>query len=238
MLGCRTQYEGNFVVDDQVDRAPVRLGQVEEPPEERLVEHARPRVPLERDGDQLGLVIALAQLVDELVREDLGAPANEGHLRSADRNPHRRLLQLGLELRDALLEVVDQPQRRRVEGALVVRDRLHVPPHQLAQHCLRGRAEPTANSRAEPERTVGRHRPEPLGLGTGGMAIVAASRLARSSARAPDLLLQLLEEGCDIDVAVRRNPCKLAIFCALIGHRRIVPGNRDTLLRCAWGSAC
>ncbi len=61
----------------QVDRAPVRLGQIEEPPEERLVEDARPRVPLERDGDELGLVLALAQLVDELVREDLGAPANE-----------------------------------------------------------------------------------------------------------------------------------------------------------------
>ena len=94
----------------------------------------------------------------------------------------------------------------------------------LRSTAFAGRAETAADARAEPERTVGRDRPEPLGLGAGRMTIVAASRLARGRPRAPDLLLQLLEEGCDVDVAVRRNPCKLAIFCALIGHRRIVPG--------------
>ena len=81
---------GELRREHEVDRPPVRLGQVEQAPEERLVEHARARVPLERNGDELGLVVAGAQLVDERVRHDLGAPANEGHLRRADRNSHER----------------------------------------------------------------------------------------------------------------------------------------------------
>ena len=67
--------------DDEVDPPAVGLVEVEQPPEERLREHARARVPLERDRDEVGLVAARAQLVDELVGEDLGAAARERHLR-------------------------------------------------------------------------------------------------------------------------------------------------------------
>ncbi len=76
--------------DDEVDPAAVRLRQVGEPPEERLREHALARIPLERHRDEVGLVAARAQLLDELVREDLGAAAVERHLRSADGDPHLR----------------------------------------------------------------------------------------------------------------------------------------------------
>ena len=56
---------GELRREHEVDRPTVRLGQVEQPPEERLVEHAGARVPLERDRDELGLVLARAQLVHE-----------------------------------------------------------------------------------------------------------------------------------------------------------------------------
>src|SRR5439155_9731037 len=47
--------------------------------------------PLERHGDEIGFVIAFPELGDELVREDLGAPASEGHLGPADGDSHERL---------------------------------------------------------------------------------------------------------------------------------------------------
>ena len=71
--------------DHRVDRPPVRLLEVEQPPEERLREHALARIPLERHGDELRLVVARAQLRDEVVGEDLRAAALERHLRNADR---------------------------------------------------------------------------------------------------------------------------------------------------------
>ena len=74
--------------DDEVDRPAVRLVEVEHAPEECLGEHARPGIPLERDGDEVGVVPAGAELLDELVREDLGAAASEGHLGPEDRDPH------------------------------------------------------------------------------------------------------------------------------------------------------
>ena len=161
---------------------------------------------------------ARAQLGDERVREDLGPAAHERHLRRAHGDPHRALLQLGLELRDPRLEVVDQPQRGRVEGALVVGERLDVPAHQLAQHRLRGRAETAADAGAEAQRAVGRDRPEPLGLGARGAA--GRPRRPRSPGAAPERRtssLQLLEERRQIGFPLRRNPCKIAIFS---GRRR------------------
>ena len=76
--------------DHEVDRAAVRLGQVEQPPEKRLGEHALARIPLVRNGDEVGLVPARAELADEIVREDLGPAALERNLRRADGDPHRR----------------------------------------------------------------------------------------------------------------------------------------------------
>ncbi len=74
--------------DHGVDRTAVGLFEIEQPPEERLREHALAGVPLERHGDELGLVSVLAERLDETVREDLGASALERHLRHADGKPH------------------------------------------------------------------------------------------------------------------------------------------------------
>src|SRR5688572_30188474 len=82
------------------------------------------------------------------------------------------LRQLALELRDALLQVVDQAERGGVEGPLVVGERLDVPAHHLLEDGLDGRAEPTPDAGPEAERAVGRHRPEALGLGARRAAVV------------------------------------------------------------------
>ena len=44
----------------------------------------------ESDGRPIDLVLALPELVDELVREDLGAAAHERHLRRRNGDPHER----------------------------------------------------------------------------------------------------------------------------------------------------
>ena len=77
--------------DHRVDRAAVRLVEIEQPPQERLRQHALAGIPLERHRHQLGLVVARAQLLDEIVGEDLGAAALERHLRNAHGQPHRPL---------------------------------------------------------------------------------------------------------------------------------------------------
>ena len=81
---------GELGGDDEVDGLSVGLGQVDESPEERLREHARPRIPLVRKRDQFCLVVALAQLRDEVVDEDLRPAAGERNLGGTDRNPHLR----------------------------------------------------------------------------------------------------------------------------------------------------
>ena len=74
--------------DDDVDRPAVHLVEVEEPPQERLREDARAGIPLERHGDEIRLVPSGAELLDELIREDLDAAVRERHLRPADGDPH------------------------------------------------------------------------------------------------------------------------------------------------------
>src|SRR5439155_13366949 len=59
------------------------------PPEERLVEDARARVPLERDADRLGVVPARAQVRDEIVGHQLRPAVHERDLRPADDESHR-----------------------------------------------------------------------------------------------------------------------------------------------------
>src|SRR5207247_9182271 len=71
-----------------VDLAPVRLVEIEEPPENRLAEHALARVPLVRHRHEVDRVVARAQLGDEIVSEDLGTAARKRHLRRADGDPH------------------------------------------------------------------------------------------------------------------------------------------------------
>src|SRR5207247_8537607 len=73
-----------------VERTAVGLGEGDEPPEERLVEHTRTGVPLERDRHELRLVAPLAQRVDEALRHQLRSAAHERNLRRGDRDPHGR----------------------------------------------------------------------------------------------------------------------------------------------------
>jgi hypothetical protein len=70
--------------DHELDPPAVRLVEVEQPPEECLGEDAFARIPLEGNGDEVGVVPALGELGNEVVREDLDAPARERHLRAAD----------------------------------------------------------------------------------------------------------------------------------------------------------
>src|SRR3954451_24263659 len=79
---------GELRRDDEVDRAAVGLGEVEQPPQECLREQAFSRVPLVGNGNELGLVVALAELRDEVVVEDLCTAACERHLRRTDADPH------------------------------------------------------------------------------------------------------------------------------------------------------
>ena len=205
----------------------------------------RARVPLERDRDEIGLVPARAQLVDERVGEDLRAAARERHLRPADGDPHRcralRARSASSCARSASTcscEVVDQPQRDRVERALVVGDRLDVPAHQLAQHRLDGRAEPAADTGPQPQRAVGRDRPEPLGLVAERAPVGRRRATARIGARAAHLLAQPLEQRGDVNgpigLADLRNPCRILGFLAVRGHPGILaPASAGTTTRIA-----
>ena len=49
---------GELRRDHEVDPPAVRLLEVEQPPEERLGQHALARIPLERDADEVGVVAA------------------------------------------------------------------------------------------------------------------------------------------------------------------------------------
>ena len=80
------------------------------------------------------------------------AVAQGGHRRSGG-------VASALESGHALLEIVDQPQRGGLERALVVGERLDVPPHQPAQYGLDRRAETTAHAGPQPQRAVGRDGP-------------------------------------------------------------------------------
>ena len=75
--------------NDEVDGASVGFFEIEEPPHERLAEDALAGIPLVRNGDVVDLVVAGAELGDEVVGEDLCAAAGERHLRTADGDPHR-----------------------------------------------------------------------------------------------------------------------------------------------------
>ena len=90
LLGWRTAYEGNFVAITRSIGRPSDLLEVEQAPEERLRQHARAGIPVEGHGDEVGLVVARPELLDERLGEDLGAAARERHLRRADGDSHRR----------------------------------------------------------------------------------------------------------------------------------------------------
>src|SRR5207244_7369744 len=76
--------------DHELDPTPVGFAQVEQPPEKSLREHALSRVPLVRNGDEVRLVPACAELGNQIVGEDLGPAPLEWNLRRADGDPHLR----------------------------------------------------------------------------------------------------------------------------------------------------
>src|SRR5207245_8876994 len=81
---------GELRADDELDRAPVRLVEVEHAPEEGLAQDAGVRVPLVRNAHERDLVAAPPQFLDERLREDLGAPVRVRSLRMAEGDSHGR----------------------------------------------------------------------------------------------------------------------------------------------------
>ena len=196
LVGVANEVGRKLRSDDDVDPLAVRLVEIEHPPQKRLREHARPRVPLEGNADEIRVVASCAQLVDESVGEDLGPTSGERHLGPQDGDVHGSLgakrLDLGLEAIDLLLKIVDQAQRRGVEGALVVRERLHVPAHELSENSLDRSPEPAAHARSQAQRAVGGNRPEPLGLCARGTALLVAPRSGAGICPGPPHLLPKL----------------------------------------------
>ena len=70
--------------DHQIDRLPVALAQIEQPPRRGVRQDLVLRIPLERHADELRLVPALAQLPHQLPHVHLGAAVHERHLGFAD----------------------------------------------------------------------------------------------------------------------------------------------------------
>ena len=91
LLGVPGDVRRELRAYDEVDPPAVRLLEIEHAPEERLRQDAGARIPLERDGDEVGLVPSRPELRDQLVGEDLGAAPGERHLRPEHRDPHGSL---------------------------------------------------------------------------------------------------------------------------------------------------
>ena len=87
-LGMPHDVGGELRRHHHVDLLPVDLAQIDEPPEERLRQHSRARVPLERHGDEVRFVPSVPELRDELVGDDLGAATRERDLRPKNRDAH------------------------------------------------------------------------------------------------------------------------------------------------------
>ena len=201
---------GELRREHEVDRPPVRLAQVEQAPEEGLVEHTRARIPLERDGDELGLVLARPQLLDERVRHDLGPAAHERNLRRADCDSHDRCF-------NSASSCATRASRSSISrSAAALNERWSYATGSTYQRIsLRSTAFAGV---PRPPRTPGRKRR--LRSAETGQSRSASARAAlRSSAlplspgrraRAPHLLLQLLEERREVG--------------RLPSHRTIVPG--------------
>ena len=151
--------------DHEVDRAAVRLLEVEQPPEERLRQHPLAGVPLERHRDELGLVAALAQLAATSPSAKISAPPRSNGtcgmqtaiLMGGARARRRARASSSTSWSSASFTIRCSAKRG-----------LDVPAHELAQDALD--LEATAALRARPalERLVGADGPEPLGQGAHG----------------------------------------------------------------------
>ena len=228
LLGVANEVRGELRADHEVDPLPVRLLEVEHPPEERLREDACTRVPLERDGDDVGVMPSTPELVDEPVREDLGAAVRERHLRAADGDSHcvlRVASSSAWRRSTCSCRSSIRPERSGVERPLVVGERFDVPAHELAKNGLDGCPQAAADSGTKAQRAICGDRPQPLGLRPcdAPLLLVAATR-PRIGAGSADLLAERPEEFLDVDGSARGNPCRIAIFGVIRGHRGILSG--------------
>ena len=176
---------GELGPDHELDRLRVVAREIDEPPEERLVEHVRP-VPGERDRDQLDLVPADAQLVGELVGDDLGPAVDERNLRPADGDSHfcssratrssRSSISLSTASLNARWSANAGSTYQRISRR---RSALTGPPLPTI-----GRSAETAQSRSAWSRD--------------GQPHLRRRHVGRPRAGRADLLLQLREQRCDI----------------------------------------
>ena len=146
-----------------------------------------------------------AQLVGEPLRDELGAPGREGHLRCCTPRsswPCFELVDARAEPVDLGCELVHELQQRVVVAALVGEDGLDVPARQLADEELDRALDGAERAAAAADVAVGRDGPEPLGRAAGrdpgGAAAVGAA-----GSRPADLLLEL----CDRARRRRQMPC-------------------------------
>ena len=72
--------------DHEVDRPPVALAEIEQPPRRGVRENLLLGIPLEGNADELGVVPGVTQLADQLTNVKLGPALHEGHLRFAHEN--------------------------------------------------------------------------------------------------------------------------------------------------------
>src|SRR5260370_40288765 len=78
---------GKLGRDDGIDRLPIGLREVDEPPGRRLREKLLLRVPLEGNCHTLGAVPAAPKFVDQSPDVEFRASVDERHLRFADDHP-------------------------------------------------------------------------------------------------------------------------------------------------------
>ena len=161
---------------------------------------------------------ACPQLRDELVREDLGAAPGERHLRAQNRDAHvvsLALLRLAEE-RELGLEAATRCSRSSTSlSAAALNDRWSYASGSTYQRIGFRRTAfagvPTAaEARSQPQRPVGRHGPEALGLGARGAPIVRFARGSGIGARAPDLLVRAAKSASTSTSSVDGKPLSVA----------------------------
>ena len=128
-----------------------------------------------------------AQLVDELVGEDLGAAARERHLGAQDRDAHARLALLrGAEKRELGLSAATRASRSSIRRrAAALNDRWSYASGSTYQRisflrtALTGVPIPAADAGTQAQRPVGRDGPEALGLRARSQPVVRPAGRAR-----------------------------------------------------------
>ena len=174
--------------DHAVDRPPVGLGQVDEPPEERLVEHARAGVPLERDASR------------SRPRGRARAARRRGRPPSA---PRRRARTAPAARQTAILMLAARAAAMRSSRSSISFSTASLNARWSANAgSTYQRMQPAQDRLQRPaladDRPLGRDRPEPLGLVADREAHLRGRDVGAARPRGADLLLQPREERGDV----------------------------------------